>query len=264
MIVITGVSGSGKSSLAFDTIYAEGRWIYVETFSSYARQFLDRSRWPKVDKIEGMLPAIAIDQTNPVRTSRSTVGTMTELNDGVKTSLCTSFISCMQGVWKESTKDLGVNIFHKLWKKKIMRKWFTLLLKIAIPDNFGKDEVKQLLQSQGYSHIFREFKRNRSEFEDEDYDTAENESGYSKILKLHCIWARALLHFTQETKRKRLYIPRDCIVLIAIFTIDHFRVRTFFNSPIGACDACRGFGRIIGVDYNLVIPELVESRLVAL
>src|SRR5271166_6210345 len=84
LIVITGVSGSGKSSLAFDTLYAEGQRRYVETFSSYTRQFLDRMDKPRVDRIDGIPPAIAIDQTNPVRTSRSTVGTMTELNDHLK------------------------------------------------------------------------------------------------------------------------------------------------------------------------------------
>ena len=78
------MTGSGKSSLVFDTIYAEGQRRYVETFSPYARQFLDRMDKPQVDRIEGMPPAIAIDQTNPVRTSRSTVGTMTELNDHLK------------------------------------------------------------------------------------------------------------------------------------------------------------------------------------
>ena len=83
-IVITGVSGSGKSSLAFDTIYSEGQRRYFETFSAYTRQFLDRMDKPTVDRIEGIPPAIAIDQTNPVRTSRSTVGTMTELNDHLK------------------------------------------------------------------------------------------------------------------------------------------------------------------------------------
>src|SRR5687768_15984669 len=84
LIVVTGVSGSGKSSLVFDTLYAEGQRRYVETFSPYARQFLDRMDKPQVDRIEGIHPAIAIDQTNPVRTSRSTVGTMTELNDHLK------------------------------------------------------------------------------------------------------------------------------------------------------------------------------------
>ena len=79
LVVVTGVSGSGKSSLVFDTLYAEGQRRYVETFSPYARQFLDRMDKPQVDRIDGIPPAIAIDQTNPVRTSRSTVGTMTEL-----------------------------------------------------------------------------------------------------------------------------------------------------------------------------------------
>ena len=82
--VVTGVSGSGKSSLAFDTLYAEGQRRYVETFSPYARQFMDRMDRPNVDRIEGIPPAIAIDRKDPVRTSRSTVGTMTEVTDYVK------------------------------------------------------------------------------------------------------------------------------------------------------------------------------------
>jgi len=84
LTVVTGPSGSGKSSLVFDTLYAEGQRRYVETFSAYARQFLDRMDRPAVDSVDGVPPAIAIDQTNPVRTSRSTVGTMTELNDHLK------------------------------------------------------------------------------------------------------------------------------------------------------------------------------------
>src|SRR5258706_15450353 len=84
LTVVTGPSGSGKSSLVFAPLYAEGQRRYVETFSPYARQFLDRMDKPQVDAIEGIPPAIAIDQTNPVRTSRSTVGTMTEINDHLK------------------------------------------------------------------------------------------------------------------------------------------------------------------------------------
>ena len=84
MTAVTGPSGSGKSSLVFDTLYAEGQRRYVETFSAYARQFLDRMDRPAVDRVDGVPAAIAIDQTNPVRSSRSTVGTMTELNDHLK------------------------------------------------------------------------------------------------------------------------------------------------------------------------------------
>src|SRR5689334_15953963 len=84
LTVITGVSGSGKSSLAFQTLYAEGQRRYIESFSAYARQFLDRMARPKVDSISGIPPAIAIEQSNPVRTTRSTVATMTEIADYVK------------------------------------------------------------------------------------------------------------------------------------------------------------------------------------
>src|SRR5215510_2231801 len=84
LTVVTGVSGSGKSSLAFDVLYAEGQRRYVESFSTYARQFLDRMDRPDVERIEGILPAIAIDQSRPVKTSRSSVGTMTELHDYLK------------------------------------------------------------------------------------------------------------------------------------------------------------------------------------
>jgi len=112
LIVVTGVSGSGKSSLAFDTIYAEGQRRYVETFSPYARQFLERMDKPAAERIEGMLPAIAIDQTNPVRTSRSTVGTMTELNDHLKLLFARAAKlycrGCGNGVWRD-TPDSIVN-----------------------------------------------------------------------------------------------------------------------------------------------------------
>ncbi|PYJ16502.1 MAG: hypothetical protein DME96_09525, partial [Verrucomicrobia bacterium] len=84
LTVVTGPSGSGKSSLAFETIYAEGQRRYVETFSPYMRQFLDRMDKPRVDDIRGIPPAIAIEQSNPVKSSRSTVGTMTEINDYLK------------------------------------------------------------------------------------------------------------------------------------------------------------------------------------
>src|SRR6201988_3179114 len=105
LVVVTGVSGSGKSSLVFDTLYAEGQRRYVETFSPYARQFLDRMDKPQVDRIEGIPPAIAIDQTNPVRTSRSTVGTMTELNDHLKLLFARAAIPYCRGWGKAVRRD---------------------------------------------------------------------------------------------------------------------------------------------------------------
>src|SRR5207302_10054208 len=105
LVVVTGPSGSGKSSLVFDTLYAEGQRRYVETFSPYARQFLDRMDRPAVDHVEGVPPAIAIDQTNPVRSSRSTVGTMTELNDHLKLLFARAAKLHCRGCGKPVVKD---------------------------------------------------------------------------------------------------------------------------------------------------------------
>src|SRR6187455_889241 len=114
LVVVTGVSGSGKSSLAFDTIYSEGQRRYVETFSPYARQFLDRMDRPQVDRIEGIPPAIAIDQTNPVRTSRSTVGTMTEINDHLKLLFARAAVlhcrNCQQPVQRDTPASIVASL----------------------------------------------------------------------------------------------------------------------------------------------------------
>src|ERR1700716_895457 len=114
LVVVTGVSGSGKSSLVFDTLYAEGQRRYVETFSPYARQFLDRMDKPQVDAIEGIPPAIAIDQTNPVRTSRSTVGTMTELNDHVKLLFARGAALYCQCCAQPVRRDTSESIFAEM------------------------------------------------------------------------------------------------------------------------------------------------------
>src|ERR671925_2210952 len=114
LIVVTGVSGSGKSSLAFDTVYSEGQRRYVETFSPYARQFLDRMDKPQVDRIEGIPPAIAIDQRNPVRTSRSTVGTMTELNDHLKLMFARAAKLYCRGCGKLVVRDTPTSIFEDI------------------------------------------------------------------------------------------------------------------------------------------------------
>src|SRR3972149_2885193 len=114
LVVVPGVSGSGKSSLVFDTLYAEGQRRYVETFSPYARQFLDRMDKPQVDRIEGIPPAIAIDQTNPVRTSRSTVGTMTELNDHVKLLFARAAELHCRGCGEKVARDTPESIYATL------------------------------------------------------------------------------------------------------------------------------------------------------
>src|SRR5262245_58037047 len=149
LIVVTGPSGSGKSSLVFDTLYAEGQRRYVETFSPYARQFLDRMDKPQVDAVEGIPPAIAIDQTNPVRTSRSTVGTMTELNDHLKLLFARGARLHCRGCGKPVVRDTPGTIFEALLGKERV----IITFPVPIPKNFSEKEVEGFLQAQGYTRL---------------------------------------------------------------------------------------------------------------
>ena len=155
LIVVTGVSGSGKSSLVFDTLYAEGQRRYVETFSPYARQFLDRMDKPQVDAIEGIPPAIAIDQTNPVRTSRSTVGTMTELNDHLKLLYARAAQLYCRGCGRRVSRDTPDSIIADLAARAGAAgdPRLVITFPVAVPTNFSEGEVKELLQRQGYTRI---------------------------------------------------------------------------------------------------------------
>ncbi|HYC10009.1 MAG TPA: hypothetical protein VEC10_10250, partial [Steroidobacteraceae bacterium] len=155
LIVVTGVSGSGKSSLVFDTLYAEGQRRYVETFSPYARQFLDRMDKPQVESIAGIPPAIAIDQTNPVRTSRSTVGTMTELNDHLKLLFARAAQLHCQRCGKPVRRDTAESIYADLRERSLAAGEPRLLLTfpVPVPANFTVDEVRALLERQGYTRF---------------------------------------------------------------------------------------------------------------
>ncbi|HEY4342436.1 MAG TPA: excinuclease ABC subunit UvrA, partial [Steroidobacteraceae bacterium] len=133
LVVVTGVSGSGKSSLVFDTLYAEGQRRYVETFSPYARQFLDRMDKPQLDSISGIPPAIAIDQTNPVRTSRSTVGTMTELNDHLKLLFARGGSLFCECCGKPVRSDSAQSIFEDMQRRAAAAGDPRLLLCFPVP-----------------------------------------------------------------------------------------------------------------------------------
>src|SRR6266853_3362955 len=155
LVVVTGVSGSGKSSLVFDTLYAEGQRRYVETFSPYARQFLDRMDKPQVESISGIPPAIAIDQTNPVRTSRSTVGTMTELNDHVKLLFARAAAlfcrRCGQLVQRDTLDSIYADLRSRAQQAGDTR--LLLSFPVPVPANFTVDEVRELLARQGYTRF---------------------------------------------------------------------------------------------------------------
>ena len=155
LIVVTGVSGSGKSTLVFDTLYAEGQRRYVETFSPYARQFLDRQDRPQVDAIEGIPPAIAIDQTNPVRTSRSTVGTMTELNDHLKLLFARAGALYCRGCGSRVARDTPQTIVDDVISRSAAagNPRIVITFPVRIPKNFSQKEITALLERQGYTRV---------------------------------------------------------------------------------------------------------------
>ena len=265
LIVVTGVSGSGKSSLVFDTLYAEGQRRYVETFSPYARQFLDRMDKPMVDRIEGIPPAIAIDQTNPVRTSRSTVGTMTELNDHLKLLFARAAVLHCQGCGKSVRRDTPASIQESV--QKLAREHgdprLTLTFPVEVPKNFSEAEIKALLSGQGYTRIHGQRGRTLQVIQDRfrwsAVETARAADAIEAALKvgqgrLDVYHGDAAGPDSGGASPWRfstaLHCP-DCDINYKEPSPSTFS----FNSPIGACETCRGFGRSIGVDYGLVIPD---------
>ena len=158
LTVMTGVSGSGKSSLAFDTVYAEGQRRYVETFSAYARQFLERMDRPQVERIDGVPPAIAIDQVNPVRTSRSTVGTMTELSDHLKLLFARAAQPYCSGCGRPVRPDTPASVAAELLAGTDSAPWpegtrIAVTFAVAVPEGVDRGDLRQVLASQGYTHI---------------------------------------------------------------------------------------------------------------
>ena len=155
LTVVTGPSGSGKSSLVFDTLYAEGQRRYVETFSAYARQFLDRMDRPAVDKVDGVPPAIAIDQTNPVRTSRSTVGTMTELNDHLKLLFARAAELYDRKTASQVRHDTAQSIYADLMARADTAgdPRMVLTFPVELPANTSAEQVEQWLSASGFTRV---------------------------------------------------------------------------------------------------------------
>lgn len=266
MIVITGVSGSGKSSLAFDTIYSEGQRRYFETFSAYTRQFLDRMDKAQVDRIEGIPPAIAIDQTNPVRTSRSTVGTMTELNDHLKLLFSKAARLFCSSCGKEVSRDSPDSVFESLLNEHevVEKQRLIVTFSIKIPHNFSPDEIKAALQQQGYQRYFSEDEKQIEVVQDRLRFSREARSRFVEAVEQAFTHGsgRVTVHLVDSESRVQQSLRfsedlhcADC----DIHYRDPIPNMFSFNSPIGACDTCRGFGRTIGIDYDLVIPDKNKS-----
>ncbi|MET0983844.1 MAG: excinuclease ABC subunit UvrA, partial [Steroidobacteraceae bacterium] len=266
LIVVTGVSGSGKSSLVFDTLYAEGQRRYVETFSPYARQFLDRMDRPQVDRIEGIPPAIAIDQTNPVRTSRSTVGTMTELNDHLKLLFARAARLHCRRCGAAVRRDTPATIFRALEQALPEDARIAVTFPIDVPHNFSRAEVLNLLQQQGYTREFDavatqpnrvEVLQDRLRFQREDRSRLMDALESALRVGRGHVRAHRLGDDAGVIETWRFSQDLHCATC-DIHYQDPMPSVFSFNSPVGACETCRGFGRVIGIDYGLVVPD--ESK----
>ncbi|MCH8551117.1 MAG: excinuclease ABC subunit UvrA, partial [Natronospirillum sp.] len=264
MVVVTGVSGSGKSSLAFDTVYAEGQRRYVETFSAYARQFLDRMDKPAVDSIDGIPPAIAIEQSNTVRTSRSTVGTMTELNDYLKLLFARLAQLYCQGCGREVVCDSAQSVIASLYADWPEEQRLMVCMPVYVPGKLSDDEVLKLLNQQGYARMHKRDGRRVEVVQDRLRLNDDNRGRLTEAVEAALHYGKGhVLVYPMDDERNtgnpaRFSSHHHCAHCDIDYP-DPSPSQFSFNSPIGACESCRGFGRIIGVDYGLVIPDVSKS-----
>ncbi|MDP1687877.1 MAG: excinuclease ABC subunit A, partial [Hydrogenophaga sp.] len=306
LTVVTGPSGSGKSSLVFDTLFAEGQRRYVETFSAYARQFLDRMDKPAVDRVEGVPPAIAIDQTNPVRSSRSTVGTMTDLNDHIKILFARGAELFDRDTAALVRHDSPESIYAELSARAAAQgdPRLVVTFPVELPASTTPEEIEQWLSASGYTRVQAErvVQRAAPVVDEKAKTKGKAKAAPMESIKVLDVVADRFRIGTTEPARvmeaievglKRgggklmvyaLNSGSDSNFASAKLESDPelkagaepeiWRFSTglhcpesdiryseptpsmfSFNSAVGACEACRGFGRVIGVDYGLVIPN---------
>ncbi|MDD2545791.1 MAG: excinuclease ABC subunit UvrA [Burkholderiaceae bacterium] len=268
LTVVTGPSGSGKSSLVFDTLYAEGQRRYVETFSAYARQFLDRMDKPAVDKVEGVPPAIAIDQTNPVRSSRSTVGTMTELNDHLKLLFARAGALFDRQTAQPVRHDSPETIYAELHRRcAVDDPRIVLTFPVELPAGTSAEQVEQWLSASGFTKVQAEREVGTPTGPRKLLDVVADRFRLAKAEKARVIEAIEValkrgsgrlnvyrLHDAAEPELWRFSTGLHCPDSDLRYT-DPIPSAFSFNSAVGACDTCRGFGRVIGVDWGLVVPN---------
>lgn len=275
LVVVTGLSGSGKSSLAFDTLYAEGQRRYVESLSSYARQFLGRMEKPEVDYIKGIPPAIAIEQKVNSRNPRSTVGTSTEIYDYVKL-LFARLGKTYSPVSGKEVKKHTVGDVTKFINTYPTGTKFMIMSPVVLRNDRNLGEQLQVLQQQGFSRL------------DVDNTTKKITDCLEEVPNtphLYLVIDRLIVKDDQDTQSRMADSIEtafyeglnECV--IKILTDDEPILRSFtmrfeadgitftepsehlfsFNNPLGACPACEGFGKVIGIDEDLVIPDKTRS-----
>ena len=273
LVVITGLSGSGKSSLAFDTLYAEGQRRYVESLSSYARQFLGRLNKPKVEYIKGIAPAIAIEQKVNTTNARSTVGTSTEIYDYLKLLYARIGKTFSPISGQEVSKDTVTDVVTKVKKFELESKWL-LLAPIHLEEGRKLEDKLKVLLQQGFARILVNNEMVRlDELEQHSLDNKDillvidrivvkdEEEFYNRLadaVQTAFYEGKGSCYLQEVVSKKKLHFSTN-------FELDGIQflepnIHLFsFNNPYGACPSCEGYGNIIGIDEELVIPNTALS-----
>tara|TARA_Y100000814_G_scaffold223956_1_gene167933 strand:+ start:625 stop:3402 length:2778 start_codon:yes stop_codon:yes gene_type:complete len=267
MTVITGLSGSGKSTLAYDTLYAEGQRRYIESLSSYARQFMGKLNKPKVDYIKGISPAIAVEQKINTSNPRSTVGTKTEIYDYLKllfTRIGKTYSPISNKiVKKDSVSDIVDFVLSLEMDKKIL-----LLCPVESKDNISGSKKLEILKKQGFARIFKSDKiynlNDKIDFDLSNYSLVidrlviKNDADFKKriadSIELAIYEGKGLCSI-YEIDSKKMTGFSNKFQLDNIDFIEPSLNLFSFNNPFGACKNCEGFGDTIGIDMDLVIPD---------
>ena len=280
LVVITGLSGSGKSSLAFDTLYAEGQRRYVESLSSYARQFLGRLDKPKVEYIKGIAPAIAIEQKVNTTNARSTVGTSTEIYDYIKLLYARIGRTYSPISGQEVKKSTVTDVVNCVKELALDSKWL-LLAPLHIEEGRKLQDKLKILQQQGFARVLVDHEMLRLD----DFITSISDKKEKELEKLtiELIIDRIVVKneeefynrladaiqtafyegkgecFLQELNQNNRFSFSNNFELDGITFLEP-NVHLFsFNNPYGACPSCEGYGNIIGIDSELVIPNTTLS-----
>ena len=266
-VVITGLSGSGKSSLAFDTLYAEGQRRYVESLSSYARQFLGRLNKPKVESIKGISPAIAIEQKVNSRNPRSTVGTSTEIYDYIKLLFARIGKTYSPISGKEVKKHSVEDVVDFILKKDIGSKFY-----ILAPTNHDKKDQKlylQMLLQQGYHRLkhgdeilrIEDILNEEINLSSDFHLLIDRLSVKNKISERLADSIQTAFHEGKGECMIEFINSNDNKTFKNRFELDGIKFKQpsihlfTFNNPVGACKTCEGYGKIMGIDKDLVIPN---------
>jgi excinuclease ABC subunit A len=271
LVVITGLSGSGKSSLAFDTLYAEGQRRYVESLSSYARQFLGRLDKPKVEYIKGIAPAIAIEQKVNTTNARSTVGTSTEIYDYVKLLFARIGRTYSPVSGQEVKKNTVTDVVTDVKGFELDSKWL-LLAPIHLEKGRQLEEKLKVLLQQGFARILidnemirlDEFATSLDKKKDQDIlliidriVVKEEEEFYNRLSDAvqTAFYEGKGICYLQELNTNKRFSYSNNFELDGITFLEPNPHLFSFNNPYGACPACEGYGNIIGIDTDLVVPN---------